>query len=440
MDPENNNPAPTPDSLNPAAAAAPNINELFDPTLSTAGMPEAPATPAAPAPAPAPAPAAPVISAAPELSAAAEDLAMSLESGISLDNDAPATPATLATDPLVAASAPAPAPAPTPAAPASIFGAAPAFTTPASVPAPAPTPEMPEAAPAIPTAEAPVAEPVAEESESANDEPLKPAAPVPGSIGSAQSYSDIEAAEAAAAAKAANPKAKIQLSKTTIIMLAVLGVVLVIIAIIAISMINGGGKKTTTSSSNNVGNTPITPAVINTKNLICSREASAEEIASLSAVAADTTITVEYEDDAMTTFTEVTNATYADHLAAEGGKAIITESYTAALALNGLATDPFHSTYVIIDTNGNDGSAAAGVVENPDEVPDSTEEVIDTNTTVDNPDGNIVRATHMATTTTLDVSSAVMFGLETADDGEVDTDLSSIEKAYATRGYTCQAQ
>ncbi len=83
-----------------------------------------------------------------------------------------------------------------------------------------------------------------------DQEPIVAAAPVPGSIGSAKSYADIQRAEAEKAAKvAAKQNAKVKLSKNTIMIIAIAAVVVIGIVFGIIMMVGGGGSSTPTRTN-----------------------------------------------------------------------------------------------------------------------------------------------------------------------------------------------
>ena len=82
----------------------------------------------------------------------------------------------------------------------------------------------------------------AEEEEEEDDEPLVAAAPVPGSIGSAKSYSDIQRAEAEKAAKVAAKQEKTAKNTKNIIMISAIGVIALIGIIVGALVIFGGNS------------------------------------------------------------------------------------------------------------------------------------------------------------------------------------------------------
>lgn len=113
-----------------------------------------------------------------------------------------------------------------------------------------------------------------------DDEPLVAAAPVPGSIGSAKSYADIQRAEAEKAAKmAAKTSQKGAMDKKTIIIIAAIAAV--VVAIVAIIIIMIAGNKPA-----QVKPTPVAPVEENHEysTLSCKRNLAPEEYASYGAI------------------------------------------------------------------------------------------------------------------------------------------------------------
>ncbi len=113
-----------------------------------------------------------------------------------------------------------------------------------------------------------------------DDEPLVAAAPVPGSIGSAKSYADIQRAEAEKAAKmAAKTSQKGAMDKKTIMIIAAIAAVVVAIVAIIIVMI-------VSNKPAQVKPTPVAPVEENHEysTLSCKRNLAPEEYASYGAI------------------------------------------------------------------------------------------------------------------------------------------------------------
>jgi len=137
------------------------------------------------------------------------------------------------------------------------------------------------------------------------EEPIIAAAPVPGSIGSAKSYVDIQRAEAEKTAKmAAEQTKKFKISKKTIIIGAIAGVVL-IGAIVMFVMMFSGNKKTTPIKPN----TPVPSAKEpDLSTLSCKRNLVPEEYSSFGAVSGTQENIFYFKDDTLDGL--VTNLSY----------------------------------------------------------------------------------------------------------------------------------
>lgn len=136
-----------------------------------------------------------------------------------------------------------------------------------------------------------------------NTEPIEAAAPVPGSIGSAKSYIDIQRAEAERAAKMATKKeGKFNISGRLI---AIIGVVvaLVIGLVVMLIMMNSGSKPATPTPV-----TPDTPEVVMTE-LSCKRSLAIEEYNWTGAIGGDLENIFYFADDELDGL--VTNFKYA---------------------------------------------------------------------------------------------------------------------------------
>lgn len=125
----------------------------------------------------------------------------------------------------------------------------------------------------------------AKKDEEVNDEPIIAAAPVPGSIGSAKSYADIQRAEAAKAAKvAAKQGQKGKLSKNTIILIAVAAVVLVGVIIAVVMMMGGSSSSTPTRTGAVIPASDDDDEEHDLSTLSCKRPLATEEFISYNAV------------------------------------------------------------------------------------------------------------------------------------------------------------
>ena len=115
--------------------------------------------------------------------------------------------------------------------------------------------------------------------EDGEDKPLTAAAPVPGSIGSAVSYADVEKKQAEEAAKQAKNqnKPKIKFTRTTILAMVVGGLVVITAIVFAIIFLTAPKKKPSEATGkNNV-------AQAESKSLTCVRPLSTNEVAEVNA-------------------------------------------------------------------------------------------------------------------------------------------------------------
>ena len=130
--------------------------------------------------------------------------------------------------------------------------------------------------------------------EEEDDEPIVAAAPVPGSIGSAKSYADIQRAEAEKAAKVAARQNKqgFKLDKNTIIIIAIAIVAVIGIGVGAFVMFGSSPKPT---------DTPVAPTDISDEHeystLSCKRNLALEEFASYGAISGMQENIFYFEDD-----------------------------------------------------------------------------------------------------------------------------------------------
>ena len=119
--------------------------------------------------------------------------------------------------------------------------------------------------------------------EEEDDEPIIAAAPVPGSIGSAKSYADIQRAEAEKAAKvAAKQNSKVKLSKNAIMIIAIAAIAVIGIIMGVILMISGNSSTTPKRTTTQTGGTSVDDHEYST--LSCKRRLAHEEYDSYGAI------------------------------------------------------------------------------------------------------------------------------------------------------------
>lgn len=155
-------------------------------------------------------------------------------------------------------------------------------------------------APATQTSATPTQEATESDEEEDEDKPLTAAAPVPGSIGSAVSYADVEKKQAEEAAKQAKNqnKPKIKLSSTAILAI-IVGSLFVITGIIfAIIMLSSPKKAPAEASGKNK------VAQAESKSLTCVRPLSTNETAEIGAAYGNFERQFEFKNDSLESISE----------------------------------------------------------------------------------------------------------------------------------------
>lgn len=183
--------------------------------------------------------------------------------------------------------------------------------------------------------------------------PLVPAEPVPGSIGSAISYSDSTPDHSAPTAK---PKKSLsiantlKLSKENLRLVAIIGIGIVLVAIVVVVLIfiihgSSSTKKTTNTSTNTNTNTqPIISSVT------CTKEGGADVFPTYGELTnAKSEIIAMYRDNELTNFGTNFRAEYPTAEAASFGQSVARDEYNQKLVASSLTSDPFESNYSIID-------------------------------------------------------------------------------------------
>lgn len=252
-------------------------------------------------------------------------------------------------------------------------------------------------------------QPESEEKE-APKEPIKPAAPVPGSIGSAKSYEDYQTdeanrvnREADLAAKEANRAAKEASAKKTTSTALILGIVIAAILIIAATIF-----ALVTISNKPKNNSAVTPQPEVTptpepvfSSITCTKSLTGAELTALGedAVEASMIFTATYYDDELNDISDKTIIEYKDETAAKASVTELKDAYESTLALLGITSDPFNSTYPVVDST--------------------------------------LTITHLADSEDITDKNFAMFGLRVDTEGKVQTDIMAIEELYTEKDFTC---
>ena len=155
-------------------------------------------------------------------------------------------------------------------------------------------------APATQTSATPTQETTESDEEEDEDKPLTAAAPVPGSIGSAVSYADVEKKQAEEAAKKAKNqnKPKIKLSSTAILAIIVGGLFVITGIIFAIIMLSSPKKAPAEASGKNK------VAQAESKSLTCVRPLSTNETAEIGAAYGNFERQFEFKNDSLESISE----------------------------------------------------------------------------------------------------------------------------------------
>ena len=154
--------------------------------------------------------------------------------------------------------------------------------------------------PATQTSATPAQEATESDEEEDEDKPLTAAAPVPGSIGSAVSYADVEKKQAEEAAKQAKNqnKPKIKLSSTAILAIIVGGLFVITGIIFAIIMLSSPKKAPAEASGKNK------VAQAESKSLTCVRPLSTNETAEIGAAYGNFERQFEFKNDSLESISE----------------------------------------------------------------------------------------------------------------------------------------
>ena len=230
------------------------------------------------------------------------------------------------------------------------------------------------------------------------EEPLKPADPVPGSIGSALVYSDTAPDHAAPVTK---PKKQSKFDikgNMKLIIIIIAAVVLVAVVVIVLLFIMNGNN-----SSKKVTTTPAqtTPAATEptVSSLTCTLEGDGNSFINYGAVVnGKEDVVAMYSDGELDSLGINMALNYENEDAAKSGATAAKKFYESTFAANNLTTDPFVSSY---DTN-----------------------------------GNTLTVTHQADGADIDNTNAKVLGLFVLR-GEPITDIETLQDSYEEDGFTC---
>ena len=235
--------------------------------------------------------------------------------------------------------------------------------------------------------------------------PLQPAAPVPGSIGSAHSYVDPSLQAQPQPQLNATPAQKPKFNRTTILIIILAAVVLIGGIALAVILLTSNSNKSTVTS----GNSTYVPVPQNTDpvitNLVC--VAPAADPAYLESIGNPTafsdSINLSFIDDEMSTYTHKVDATYETPEAASANLNIIQSKYNEYIStLLPNSTDPLVSSYSYAN--------------------------------------NIASASHSVREDNITLDAATYIGLDTSkatDIADLDLSRSAFQTLYSGLNYTC---
>ncbi len=291
--------------------------------------------------------------------------------------------------------------------------------TPAAPEAPAvpETPATPEVPTETPAEESPYSTsasfvgdtPVAEDSEqtpaatSEEENPLVPAEPVPGSIGSALAYSETAPDHAVPVNKPSKfkaPKMNIKLSKENLkLLIAIVGgvalvAVVAVVIFFIISNANGTNKSSNTQSNTNNQTKPTNVVT----SLTCTLDGATNFSAYGNVSSGSDQMIAMYTNDVISSYGTTLTLTFADEDGAKAAQSSIRENYNAKIRNAGLTQDPFTSAF---DVN-----------------------------------GTTLTVTHQAEGADITSSNARILDLYVVK-GEPITDIDTLQDTYETDGYTC---
>lgn len=281
----------------------------------------------------------------------------------------------------------------------------PTETTPASDNPGTETPETPESEPTSSASfigDAP--KPAESKSDTEEEEPIVPADPVPGSIGSALIYSE-------SAPNHAEPVTKVKKKKevkANLKLIVIIGAAVVLIAIVIVILmivLGGGSKKSTTNSSSSSSSSQVKQPTVS--SLTCTLEGDGSVFPAYGeAVSGRKDVIAMYSDDELSSIGSTMVLNYASADAANTGRDLARNTYAAK----------YESAY-------NNGSTTENAVADPFI---SNYEVI----------GDTLTVTHQADAADINATNAKVLDLFVIR-GEVVTDIDTIQDSYEEDGFTC---
>lgn len=232
-----------------------------------------------------------------------------------------------------------------------------------------------------------------------DEEPLKPADPVPGSIGSALAYSDSAPDHSVPVTKPKKtPLFDFKGNAKVIIMIVAAVVLVAIVVIVLLFVLNGtNNKKAPTTNSNTNTQQATTKPVVS--SLTCTMTGDGTAFSNYgNVVSGEENVIAMYSDDTLTSLGVNMTLNYGSPEDATNGKTSAEQQYTNKYISLKLTADPFSSTY------------------------DAT--------------GNTVTVTHQADGEKITTENAKVMDLYVLR-GEVVSDIETLKDAYESDGFTC---
>ena len=235
-----------------------------------------------------------------------------------------------------------------------------------------------------------------------DEEPLKPADPVPGSIGSALAYSDSTPDHSTPVIKPKKtPMFDFKGNARLIIMIVAAVVLVAIVVIVLLFVMNStSGNKSSTNKNNNSNNSanvkPNQPVV---SSLICTLSGDGSKFQGYGNVTSgEENVIARYSDDALTSLGTNITLNYSSEDDANTGRTAAEQNYKTKYTQLNLTADPFLSTYDVT--------------------------------------GNTVTVTHQADGEAITTSNAKVMDLYVLR-GEVISDMETLKDTFQTDGFTC---
>lgn len=227
------------------------------------------------------------------------------------------------------------------------------------------------------------------------DNPIEPAAPVPGSIGSALAYSEDAPGHAVPVVHEKDKTKKKNLQLILIIVGAVALIAVVVVVILFILSGNSNKKTTTVAQTQNVSEPVMS-------SLTCTLSDDQQNLQLYGALSAEEKLIATYYDDELYDISTTISANFLDVPTAELGESNFKKLYNDKMSTVGYTSDPFDSTYTRNDTS--------------------------------------VSVSHYASADDIDEDNASIFDINVSSSGEIESDIESLKQVYKNLRYTCSSR